>query len=163
MRGRLFTLCSALSLLLCVVVCVLWVRSYFQTDIVIVRDRPPGTARFAESAFGGLSFYSVQAPVAEAGERTGARWESNSSSLLGTGGLLTFDAGWVRVPSERALWVVFPHWSLGCAAALLPAVAIRRRMGRRSRPGLCPACGYDLRATPDRCPECGAERKEGFA
>lgn len=25
---RLFTLCSALSLLLCVAVCVLWVRSY---------------------------------------------------------------------------------------------------------------------------------------
>src|SRR5687768_14703719 len=29
---RLFTLCSALSLLLCVAVCVLWVRSYWVAD-----------------------------------------------------------------------------------------------------------------------------------
>ena len=57
--------------------------------------------------------------------------------------------------------VRFPLWA-PLAAVLVPwAVALARRRRRRSREhrGLCPECGYDLRATPAKCPECGVGRE----
>ena len=54
------------------------------------------------------------------------------------------------------VWV--PHWFLVGMTAPLPAMWLRRwvRWRTRHRRGLCPACGYDLRASPEHCPECGA-------
>lgn len=55
--------------------------------------------------------------------------------------------------------IAVPLWFVFVITAVLPAVSITRgvRRWRRSRvPGLCSACGYDLRASPERCPECGA-------
>jgi hypothetical protein len=50
-----------------------------------------------------------------------------------------------------------PYWLIVCVASstgfMLSIRPLRER--RRMRKGVCPACGYDVRATPDHCPECG--------
>ena len=58
--------------------------------------------------------------------------------------------------------IAAPHWFLVLFFAILPAFHLRAilRSRRRNRVGLCPRCGYDLRATPERCPECGAVNDE---
>ena len=108
----------------------------------------------------------------------GATWESNyartliavnTPALANSPRLLaSFGVLW-KSPSEspgfgsvqfRKWWfqinLVLPISIAGllCAASLL----LMRRASlplRRTKLGLCPACGYDIRATPDRCPECG--------
>jgi hypothetical protein len=58
--------------------------------------------------------------------------------------------------------VVAPFWAVTVALAPFALLAMRDARARttrrrRGRLGLCPACGYDLRATPGRCPECGVD------
>ena len=64
--------------------------------------------------------------------------------------------------------VEFSVWIPGALLVLVAWPAIRasavtgwRLAFRRHKPGMCPNCGYDLRATPERCPECGRVVTDG--
>ena len=64
------------------------------------------------------------------------------------------DGSWLRTLLVK---LAAPHWFIALVLGTPPAVLLcgRLRRHRRRRAGLCPTCGYDLRATSDRCPECG--------
>jgi hypothetical protein len=84
------------------------------------------------------------------------------SNGWGRFGFVFAPANFESSPTTQSTYIV-PWWALWLPA-LVPltvyvAFAIRRsKRHRRRRKGLCPTCGYDLRATPTRCPECGWTR-----
>ena len=138
MKRALFTILSALSLLLFVAVVVMWARSYRNNWFGDQIQIQLGQHRWElVSQGGGLTLCRMEGPWFFSGPSTGGKIvpRYNASKVLGV-----------------------PHWACVVAAGVLPITwCFRARSSRRRRSrGLCLHCGYDLRATPDRCPECGA-------
>lgn len=184
MIRRLFNALSVLSLLLCIGLCMLWVRSYSKADLIGWGRLDPHSEFPILIADAHLKMKSPPAIDAlllgvGSGEIFWSRlrtYQSNDSPEL--------HPGWIRfggpaapdaVPSAvrshlgfgyekqanlfAITWSYYtPCWFVCALLALIPAarlLTLRRKCG----PGNCPKCGYDLRATPDRCPECGTKTK----
>ena len=174
---QLFTLCSAASLVLCATMCVLWVLGPVTVgDYGNAWAGIPGRGNVAKAvvAFGhAFAFRS-------AGGTMRVHWNyirrpedrSTIGSIYGDAEPNRFGFAWNVAPTGRDAgngkpWarqgtVAIPHWSVMLVSAVLPALWFhgRRRARYRVVRGLCPACGYDLRASPERCPECGVANPE---
>ena len=179
MRRRLFAIASALSLLLCIGICVLWYRSYRGTDVIIyvVKDSHQvlQIRRSLQTTNGQLVLgifdykYSKLQMKSDFAYRDGLGYYDPRSAL----GVLGISSGdtvidWEHFgfewrlyrPSARNYLLAAgaaPLWSLVLVTLLLPAFwqIGRWRKLRKQQMGFYANCGYDLRATPDRCPECG--------
>ena len=169
MKGRLFNILSALSLVLFVALGVLCVRSHWFDDAVRY-DRVNSTFA-AESDFGrlmlvsfftnrpssmptGLHYRTTIIALRLKGDTAIERWGFRSSAFSrrwGFGYYVSYG------PFSVIRSILIPHWVFMVAAAILPTVWLGQEWKklRRIRHGLCLTCGYDLRASKERCPECG--------
>lgn len=158
----LFTVAAALSLVLCVAAAVFWARSY---------GWPEQLSRFFSrcyvevNSYGGrldVEFTTYPRRVPREPWELRLRHESISIESRSAGPTLANRLGFEadRVPglSYTLYVIIVPWWSVFLIGALCAggSAAWLWRDRSRRKAGLCPLCGYDLRATPHRCPECGA-------
>jgi hypothetical protein len=183
-RRRLFTIASAVSLLLCMAACMLWARSLQRWD-AIMRVHPPG--HDAIVSFGGrLWFWWLTSPDVQipAGYHSG-----RVPAQLGGDGDADDAPPWLDLgyrsllPPTAVEWtglfvltrpttpdyedapdygaVAVPFGYLAAFLGVLPVAALARvvtrivRRRKQTRRGFCPRSGYNVRASPERCPECG--------
>ena len=159
---HLFTILSALSLLLCVGTCVLWVRSYSVWDEVVWDARNTyGSTLSIASLRGRVNLSLTREDGRQASKSTWMHQSRSADDGLPPRWLplLRFAHHSTRfgTPVWKSLWAVdVPYWAL--CAVFGSSLVVQRgycRSRKRRHAGRCPTCGYDLRASPERCPECG--------
>jgi hypothetical protein len=188
MLRNLFNFAAAASLVVCVAVMALWIRSACGADMydrmtwdaqaLTVRrdfvalypgiitvycyreqgDSPPNPAALARIRQGERPWGRFAPPSAR--PTRGDQIAPRPASDLLVYAVRSQEA---RSPTGRVLQrsVSVRLWPIALGACVLPGWWVSRKVrhAHRVRTGHCQLCGYDLRATPDRCPECGAVPK----
>ena len=149
MRRRLLNLLTTLSLLLFLALSVLWVRSFFRSDLVefVVRDGWSLSVMLGHGAADLIS--SAELP----GVTTS--WTTDPAPV---GATTTW--GFHFDFEDYPAWLVrVPLWFPATLAGILPAARGWRRVRRVRRArliGHCARCGHDLTGNVSgACPECG--------
>ena len=157
----LLNFATAVSLVLCVATLVLWARSYSNPDVLplpslwravalrgqlSVDDQPRFDRDFDRSLAEWNSLPGL-----------GWRWHRYSPAIQREYLVASPPPGFKQPAPVTRHNVPFAAPMALILTAALPSIRLVRaaRAYRRRRLRLCPACGYDLRATPERCPECG--------
>ncbi len=178
---RFGKVCRAAAFATFVAFAALWARSYWMVDVAEVYwwsgewktyiQRGIGTDRgvlsISRQDWGNIGPYGV---FRDGRPAIRLLWISSPVREPGSGGyaeqgLCDYWFNFQRLARRDGVigdWELnIPLWAIEAVLALicLPAALRWERRRRRARGGLCPACGYDLRATADRCPECGAACK----
>jgi hypothetical protein len=188
MRRSVIAACAAAaSTILSLSVASAWVISYFRADGL--NSRRHGQATWVESDRGAIAVRRLHYGQTVFASVPDSKWKHSvtahgsvapiNPSQLGWSvhveglGLVfargsPYDATYGAAPGNRAIpqWRLrIPYWFplatcviLSCA--MVGAYRKRRRVEKHLSQGLCPRCGYDLRASVDRCPECGLEQKK---
>jgi hypothetical protein len=183
---HLFTVLSAVSLLLCVTTCVVWVRSYWISDFLHWYRPVVGREYGLINSRGQASFYRASwKPDSDDLSNSGKFENLRHDNPVGLEGRIAHESfmsgGYVYGPVMSfgivSDWggpkgigrfeVMVPEWVLFAGLAVMPCIWVHRNrhelVHRRQRIGVCVRCGYDLRASPERCPECGTPARAAIS
>ena len=171
MPRRLLTLCSALSLLACVVAAagqahwLLLSHSDYYPALFSVRLSDRTGLAVADCVYVGHRTAATDRNTRYINVRETVDWRAAGFGLSAFR-LVNYPRFASHGDNQTVEWgpvaewrLSVPSWFVAAVTAVLPArrtaAFLRRWKARRRRPGFCHHCGYDLRATPHRCPECG--------
>jgi hypothetical protein len=159
-KRKVFTAAALLSLLLCMAIVVLWVRSRWVGDLLYWDTVDEN---------GVPAIYGIESAATPIGSRFGYVYIASfppmkasftigrsihlliGHSALGRGALPRY--GW-----QVGDFPLIPHWSISLMFAVLPAVWLLLWVKARRLPkaGQCRTCRYDLTGNSSGvCPECG--------
>lgn len=176
-RRVLFNWVACASLLACLAIIGVWIRSYHTFDVIQYHIPHRADDFLGIIGEGKVALiFGVQHTDglirADLPDKESAGW-SYYESIWYYKNFVLHNEGWIRGPWKFVGFqlgirdgigfnefriMIFPLWFILALCSFPAGLWLWKTRLNRKRVcrGLCAKCGYDLRASPDRCPECGS-------